>query len=180
MNQVSVSGEEKKQEFSLDRPIPSLRSFLELLIPASEILEYREYAGGQRDCFDCHLWLSTVKRSCFLLDSKKAGIRAAGFLEFKRSEQSWIKSESLEFELWLLYDEHAGLETVRGSNSGCGWTIQGGWKTLRLSWSVVTQSEEQTSPEQFTFSGDGFNSKNTLYCLNVLERAKTAMEKIKQ
>lgn len=177
MNQIVIP---KKEEHLPDRPIPSLRKFLGLLVPHEEILEYREYIGGQRDCFDYHIWLGTVKRGCFLLDSEKTGIHAAGFLQFERSEQLWIKSENLKFELWSLHSKHNNLDVVKGSNSACGWSMAHGWKMLDLKWSVVTHSGQQTSPEHLNFRASGLTSKSTLYCLNVIERAKTAMGKIEE
>jgi len=169
----------EKEEHLPDRPIPSLRNFLELLVPPEEILEYKEFVGGERDSFDYHIWLSSLKRGCFLLDFDRAGISAAGFVDFSRSRQSWIASEDLTFELWFLHYKHASLAEVQGSNSPIGWSMRHGWKMLSIGWSVITRDGQQTSPEHLNLRASGLNSKTTSYCLAVIERAKAALGKIK-
>jgi hypothetical protein len=162
------------KEMLLDFPMPSLRGFLEKLLPVEDILECSpEYGPGTRDSFGEYTWNGV--HVCFLLNNK-IGFPAAGTISFTRSEAGWGKSESLEFRLWFLFPGNVStLDSVKGEHAD----KPNGWEMLKLSWNVVISGRETNSPVYLELKGREFDSPPTLYCLKILERAKTALEKIK-
>jgi hypothetical protein len=163
------------KEMLLDFPTPSLQGFLGKLLPVEDILECSpEYGPGTRDSFGEYTWNGV--HVCFLLNSNKIGFPAAGTISFTRGEAGWGKSESLEFRLWFLFSGNAStLDSVKEEHTDG----PNGWEMLKLSWNVVISGRETNSPIHLALKGREFDSPSTLYCLKILERAKTALEKIK-
>lgn len=150
-------------------PMSSLKSFLEKLIPAGDILECSsEYGPANFDCFRNFTWNGV--RICFLLNHEKTDFPAAGTLSFNRSEAGWGKSESLELELWFLFRKHLHLDAAKAQYAD----EPDGWKMLTLSWAAIPTHEPPSSTD-FNLRASGFDSPSTRYCLDIVERAKTAL-----